>query len=68
MNSCKNFEECYILPDAEKAKMRALARPAYKKWITTDFGVAAADVDALWAEVERISTELDKTWMDSYLK
>ncbi len=68
VNSCKNFEECYILPDAEKAKMRALARPAYKKWITTDFGVAVGDVDALWAEVDRISAELEKNWMDSYLK
>ncbi len=68
VNSCKNFKECYILPDAEKAKMRALARPAYKKWITTDFGVAVGDVDALWAEVDRISAELEKNWMDSYLK
>ncbi len=68
VNSCKNFKACYILPDAEKAKMRAIARPAYKKWITTDFGLSARDVDALWAEVDRIATELDKTWMDSYLK
>ena len=68
VNSCKNFKACYILPDSEKDKMRALARPAYKKWITTDFGVAAKDVDALWAEVDRIAGELDRTWMASYLK
>ena len=68
VNSCKNFEACYILPDAEKAKMRDIARPAYKKWITTDFGLEAADVDALWAEVDRISAELDKSWMSSYLR
>ena len=68
VNSCKNFKECYILPDEEKAKMRALARPAYKKWITTDFGVDAADVDALWAEVDRIAASLDQSWMDNYLK
>ncbi len=67
VNSCKNFKKCYILPDSEKAKMSALARPAYKKWITTDFGVSARDVDALWAEVDRIAAELDKIWMDSYL-
>lgn len=68
VNSCKNFKECYILPDAEKAKMRDIARPAYKKWITTDFGLDGADVDALWAEVDRIAAELDKSWMGSYLQ
>ncbi len=68
VNSCKNFKACYILPDAEKAKMRAIARPAYKTWITTDFGLEAGDVDALWAEVDRIAAELDKGWMDSYLR
>jgi len=68
VNSCKNFKDCYILPDAEKAKMRDIARPAYKKWITTDFGLEAADVDALWAEVDRISAELDKGWMSTYLQ
>ena len=62
VNSCKKFKECYILPEAEKAKMRAIARPAYKKWITTDFGVDGEDVDALWAEVDRISARLEKSW------
>jgi TRAP-type C4-dicarboxylate transport system substrate-binding protein len=68
VNSCKNFKECYILPDSEKAKMSDIARPAFKKWITTDFGLEAADVDALWAEVDRIDAELDKGWMASYLR
>ena len=67
VNSCKNFKACYILPDSEKAKMRAISRPAYKKWITTDFGLSVRDVNALWAEVDRIAAELDKSWMDSYL-
>ncbi|MFQ5830519.1 MAG: TRAP transporter substrate-binding protein DctP [Candidatus Methylomirabilia bacterium] len=68
VNSCKKFKACYILPDAEKAKMRAIARPAFKKWITTDFGVKAALVDGLWAEVDRIAANLDETWTDRYLR
>ena len=68
VNSCKKFKACYILPDSEKAKMRALMRPAYKKWITTEYGLDAADVDALWVEVDRLAAELENRWMDSYLR
>ena len=55
--SCEEFEECIILADAEKQKMADVARPAWKEWITTDFGVDAALVDGLWAEVDRIAAE-----------
>ena len=55
--SCEQFEECIILADDEKQKMAEVARPAWKEWITTDFGVDEALVDGLWAEVERIATE-----------
>ena len=55
--SCEQFEECIILADAEKQKMAEVARPAWKEWITTDFGVEAALVDELWAEVDRIAAE-----------
>ena len=68
VNSCKNFKKCYILPDSEKAKMRAISRPAFKKWITTDYGIAVRDVDALWAEVDRIAAKLERDWMNSYQK
>lgn len=68
VNSCKKFKECYILPDAEKAKMREIARPAYRDWITTEFGADPQKVDALWAEVDRIAAELDAKWARSYLK
>jgi TRAP-type transport system periplasmic protein len=37
--------------------MADVARPAWKEWITTDFGVDAALVDGLWAEVDRIAAE-----------
>jgi tripartite ATP-independent transporter DctP family solute receptor len=53
--SCEQFEECIILADDEKQKMADVARPAWKEWITTDFGVEAALVDELWAEVDRIA-------------
>lgn len=68
VNSCKKFKECYILPDAEKAKMRAIARPAYKTWIVEEFGAEAAKVDALWAQVDKIAAELEAKWASSYLK
>jgi tripartite ATP-independent transporter DctP family solute receptor len=55
--SCEQFEECIILADDEKQKMADVARPAWKEWITTDFGVDAALVDGLWAEVDRIAAE-----------
>lgn len=55
--SCEQFEECIILADDEKQKMAEVARPAWKEWITTDFGVDEALVDGLWAEVERIAAE-----------
>ena len=55
--SCENFQECIILADEEKQKMAEIARPAWKEWITTDFGVDAALVDGLWAEVDRIAAE-----------
>jgi len=57
--SCDNFEECIILAEEEKQKMAEVARPAWKEWITTDFGVDPALVDGLWAEVVRIAAEQD---------
>lgn len=56
--SCKEFKECYILSGEEKKKMAAIARPAWKAWITKDFGVDAALVDGLWSEVDRLDSEL----------
>jgi TRAP-type transport system periplasmic protein len=55
--SCEQFEECIILADEEKQKMADLARPAWKEWITKDFGVDPTLVDGLWSEVERISAQ-----------
>ena len=55
--SCEQFEECIILADEEKQKMAEVARPAWKEWITTDFGVDEALVDGLWVEVDRIAAE-----------
>jgi TRAP-type C4-dicarboxylate transport system substrate-binding protein len=55
--SCKNFKKCHILTMAEKKKMAAIARPAWKRWVTRDFGIDARLVDTLWAEVARIEKE-----------
>jgi len=66
--SCEQFEECIILADDEKQRMADVARPAWKEWITTDFGVDATLVDALWAEVDRISAEQKARDEALYLK
>ena len=64
--SCEEFEECYILPQDEKDKMAEIARPAWKEWITTDFGIEASLVDELWAEVDRIEAELEQRDRELY--
>ena len=53
--SCKKFKECIVLSKEERSKMAALARPAWREWITTDFGIDGALVDELWLEVDRIA-------------
>ena len=58
--SCEQFEECVILADAEKQEMADLARPAWKEWITGDFGIEASLVEDLWAEVDQIQQDLQE--------
>ena len=64
--SCKEFKECHILPAAEKKKMADIARPAWKEWITKDFGIDATLVDSLWSEVDRIDQNLKETDWEKY--
>lgn len=64
--SCKHFKECYILPQSERDKMKAIARPAWRDWITGDFGVDPALVDGLWAEVDRLTTEVNASAVATY--
>ena len=64
--SCKKFKACHILTQAERDKMAAIARPAWKKWITEDFGVKAKLVDDLWAEVARIEKQINARDMKLY--
>ncbi|HWQ37820.1 MAG TPA: TRAP transporter substrate-binding protein DctP [Burkholderiales bacterium] len=56
--SCKKFKQCHILTQAERDKMAAVARPAWKQWITKDFGIDPKLIDQLWAEVTRIEKEV----------
>jgi len=58
--SCKNFKKCHILTRQEKDAMAAVARPAWKQWITTDFGIDAGLVDSLWTEVARLQKEVNQ--------
>lgn len=64
--SCKQFEECYVLPAAERLEMAEIARPAWRQWITEDFGIDAGLVDGLLAEVARIEEEVAAEDMARY--
>lgn len=64
--SCKLFDECYVLPASERTKMAEIARPAWREWVTGDFGVDPALVDELWAEVARISATEKETSIGLY--
>lgn len=57
--SCKKFKACHILSKAERDRMAGIARPAWKKWITEEYGVKPKLVDDLWAEVARIEKQID---------
>jgi tripartite ATP-independent transporter DctP family solute receptor len=55
--SCRKFKQCWILTRAERERMSAVARPAWKQWVTKDFGIDVKLVDQLWAEVARLEKE-----------
>lgn len=64
--SCKEFDECYVLPEAERAKMADIARPAWREWITTDFGLDAEAVDSVLDHVKELEAELTQQDMERY--
>lgn len=64
--SCKKFKKCHILTASEKKKMAAIARPAWKQWVTRDFGIDAKLVDSLWTEVARIEKQTTKHDLQVY--
>jgi hypothetical protein len=64
--SCEKFKQCYVLPQTERNKMAAIARPAWKDWITKDFKVKPALVDSLWAEVARLEKSVNERDMKQY--
>lgn len=64
--SCKNFKKCHILTSEERAKMATVARPAWKNWITKDYGIEERLVDSLWAEVHRIAKHQAESDMATY--
>lgn len=66
--SCKHFKKCYILSADEKKAMADIARPAWKQWVTKDFGVDAKLVDALWQEVARLEHETDQRDAQRYAR
>ncbi|MDI5920160.1 TRAP transporter substrate-binding protein DctP [Halomonas sp. LR5S13] len=59
--SCERFEECYIMPPEERARMSEVATPAWRDWIVNDFGIEADKVDAFLAEVARVGEEVSES-------
>ena len=66
--SCREFKACHVLADAERVRMREVTRPAFKAWISGDFGIPAGEVEALWAEVERVRAAQESRWAETYLR
>ena len=66
--SCREFEACHVLAEAERARMRAVTRPPFRSWIIDDFGIPAAEVEALWAEVDRVGAALADDAEETYLR
>ena len=64
--SCKKFKKCHILTQTEKNAMAQVARPAWKTWITEDFGIDPKLVDSLWNEVARLQRETDQRDLGRY--
>lgn len=58
LQSCEDFEDCYVMPASERQKMADMARPAWKDWITNDFGLETSLVEDLIAEADRVNEEL----------
>ncbi|WP_163557368.1 TRAP transporter substrate-binding protein DctP [Halomonas sp. NO4] len=52
--SCERFEECYLMPEAERERMAEIARPAWQEWIVEEFGMEAQRVQGLLDEVARV--------------
>lgn len=66
-NSCKKFKECHVLSVEEKQRMRETALPVYEAWLAEEFGDRAELYDAMRAEIERISVDLDTSAAALYL-
>ena len=58
--SCRNFKKCHILSASEKKAMADVARPAWKQWVTKDFGIKTGLVEELWQEVARLEREINQ--------
>lgn len=67
VNSCNKFEQCHILSDEEKQRMRDISQPLYREWLVAEFGEKASLYDDLRAEVSRIHDELNRSAVELYL-
>ncbi|WP_254274938.1 TRAP transporter substrate-binding protein DctP [Halomonas sp. 3H] len=64
--SCETFQECYIMPPEERARMSEIATPAWRDWIVNDFGLDGDRVDAFLEEVERVRVEVAESDVATY--
>jgi TRAP-type C4-dicarboxylate transport system substrate-binding protein len=68
VNSAKKFKEAYILPEAEKMKMREITQAAFKNWIVNDYGIDAGLLEEFWSEVDKLGLEINQRDAEYYLK
>jgi TRAP-type C4-dicarboxylate transport system substrate-binding protein len=61
----KKFKDTYMPTPDVRQQWKEKLRPAFLKWITEDFGLKPEVVKGLWAEVDRISKELDQKIVDN---
>lgn len=66
-NSCARFAECHVLDEDERERMRVVAEPPYREWLTREFGEGAALFDEMRAEIARIHDEIARSTLASYL-
>ncbi|SDU03496.1 TRAP transporter substrate-binding protein DctP [Stappia sp. ES.058] len=67
VNSCEKFDECYVLPDAEKKRMRDIAQPIYRDWLVEEFGPKAKLFDDMRAQIDRIQLRQQQADVERYL-
>jgi tripartite ATP-independent transporter DctP family solute receptor len=58
--ACEKFKKCYVLPKAKREKWQKIARPAFKKWVTSNFGIKKSVANKFWDRVEKVTKQMNE--------